>query len=68
MKTRCVSEVMAEAYRLATDAPLRPEDAVKYLRDPKAFCRLLESSGALDDPVRRAGLEQLLLKEESDGV
>ncbi len=68
MTGRSVAVVMSEAYSLITDDPLQPADAVGYLRDPKAFCRLIESSGALDDPIRRAVLEQLVLKEESDGV
>ena len=54
--------------RLATGNALQPEDAVQYLRDPKAFCRLIKSSGALDEPRRRAALEQLMVKEKRNGL
>lgn len=59
---------MSEAYRLATGDRLEPKEAIEYLRDPKLLCRLIESSGTLTDPVRRAALEQLVLKRDHNGV
>lgn len=68
MSSRRVATVMAEAYRLAIGKELPPEKAVHFLRDPKAFCDVIRSSGALNDPTRRAELERLLREEASDGV
>ena len=68
MSSRSVATVMAEAYRLAIGKELPPEKAVQFLRDPKAFCDVIRSSGALNDPTRRAELEKLLCEEEPDGV
>ncbi|HEV2201398.1 MAG TPA: hypothetical protein VGR73_16390 [Bryobacteraceae bacterium] len=65
---RRVFELIREAHRLATGNDLRPEDVRAYLRDPKELTRLVKSSDALDDPVRRARLEHLVSKEESNGL
>lgn len=65
---RSVAAVMSEAYRLAMGKELPPEKAIHFLRDPKAFCHVIRSSGALNDPTRRAELEKLLREEEPDGV
>lgn len=68
MTARRMAIVMSDVYRVATGRTLQPEDAVGYLRDPKAFCQLLKSSGALEDPVRRVALVKAIQKEETDGV
>jgi hypothetical protein len=68
MTVRRVAILMSEVYRLATDNALRPEDAVGYLRDPRTFCHLVESSGALEDPIRRAALMKAIHREEIDGL
>jgi len=68
MTEQSVAVVMSEAYRLATGNALQPEDALEYLRDPRAFCRLIKSSGALDDPRRRTALERLIVKEKRNGL
>ena len=67
MTAQRLAIVMSEVYWVATGDALRPEDAVGYLRDPKAFCHLVESSGVLKDPVRRAALLKAIHKEETDG-
>jgi hypothetical protein len=56
MTARYVAIVMSDVYWVATGNALPPEDAVEYLRDPKVFRQLVESSGILEDPVRRAAL------------
>ncbi len=68
MTARRAAIVMSDVYQLATGKALRPEEAVEYLRDPRAFCHLIEASGALDDPLRRAALEKLIQEEVPDGV
>lgn len=68
MTEQSIAVVMSEAYRLATGKALQPEDALEYLRDPRVFCRLIESSGALDDPRRCTALEQLIVKEKRNGL
>lgn len=68
MSLRSVAVAMSEIYRIAMDEALPPEKAVQFFRDPKAFCDVIYSSGALNDPIRRAALEKLLREEEPDGV
>ena len=68
MTARRAAIVMSDIYRLATGNALQPDDAIRYLRDPKAFCHLVESSGGLEDPVRRAALVKAIEKEETNGV
>lgn len=67
MTARRTAIVMSEVYRLANGHALPPEDAFGYLRDPKTFCHLVESSGALGDQIRRVALEKAIQKEEPDG-
>lgn len=67
MTARRGAIVMSDIYRLATGNALQPDDAVGYLRDPKEFCHLVESSGVLKDPVRRAALLKAIHEEETDG-
>ena len=68
MTARQAAVVMSDVYLVATGNALRPEDAIGYLHDPKAFRQLVESSGALEDPVRRAALVKAIQTEETDGL
>jgi hypothetical protein len=68
MTARRVAIVMSDVYRLATGNALRPEDAVVYIRDPKAFREVVEASGVLDDAPKRSAIEKLIEGEVSDGV
>lgn len=68
MSSRSVAVVISEAYRVAMGKTLPSQEAIRFLRDPKAFCDVIRSSGALNDPTRRAELEKLLREEEPDGV
>jgi hypothetical protein len=68
MTARRAAIVMSDIYRLATGNALQPDDAIRYLRDPKTFCHLVESSGVLEDPLRRAALVKAIQKEEPDGL
>ncbi len=68
MTVRRAAIVVSDVYRLSTGNALRPEDAVGYLRDPKAFCQLVESSGVLKDPVRCEALVKAIHEEETDGL
>ncbi|MGA2877625.1 MAG: hypothetical protein ABSG13_01610 [Bryobacteraceae bacterium] len=61
-------EGMKAVHRIATGMELSAEDAIRYFRDPNAFSRLVESSNALNDPIRRKAIERLIQKGATNGV
>lgn len=60
--------VIEAVHRIATGTVLSEEAARHYFRDPTALTRLIKRSGALDSPLKRAALKQLLEEEVPHGV
>ena len=61
-------QLMKRLHEIATGRAPSAEDAIFYFRDPKEFSRVIQSSGALDDPIRRKAMEKLIQKGAVHGV